>query len=245
MSKDPAVLFYTSDFLTGTFTFTNEQRGMYISLLCLQHQKGRLSEKDMMQICTTYVEDVFLKFKKDGNGFYNERMETEINKRKNYSESRRKNILSRYKKKAKKASTYVVHMENENIDEGVNINIDLKGKAPIESCGKEYNGDGVERGGLSKELPKVIKVPMFIDLELWQKFLDMRKSIKKPMSEHAQELAFKKLAKIKTEGHDITEIIENSIMNSWQGFVLPKPTYKSIAQQNIDKREKIASEEVW
>ena len=46
MSKDPAVLFYTSDFLSGTFTMTNEQVGKYIRLLCLQHQKGRLTEKD-------------------------------------------------------------------------------------------------------------------------------------------------------------------------------------------------------
>ena len=48
MAKDPAVLFYTSDFLSGTFTMTNEQVGMYIRLLCLQHQKGKLSEKDML-----------------------------------------------------------------------------------------------------------------------------------------------------------------------------------------------------
>ena len=51
MSKDPAVLFYTSDFLTGTMTMTNDQVGMYIRLLCLQHQKNFLSEKDMLSIC--------------------------------------------------------------------------------------------------------------------------------------------------------------------------------------------------
>jgi hypothetical protein len=54
MSKDPAILFYTSDFLTGTFTMTDEQVGKYIRLLCLQHQKGSLTEKDMLKICKTY-----------------------------------------------------------------------------------------------------------------------------------------------------------------------------------------------
>ena len=43
MSKDPAILFYTGDFITGTLTMTDDQRGKYILLLCLQHQKGRLT----------------------------------------------------------------------------------------------------------------------------------------------------------------------------------------------------------
>jgi len=44
MAKDPAFLFYSSDFLSGTFTLSNEHKGMYITLLCLQHQKGRLKK---------------------------------------------------------------------------------------------------------------------------------------------------------------------------------------------------------
>ena len=111
MGTDPAILFYTSDFLTGTLTMSDKNVGKYIRLLCLQHQKGRLTEQDMLFICSTYVEDVYNKFEKDENGlYYNKRMETEIIKRKKYSESRRKNIQKRYEDKP----TYVVHMENEN-----------------------------------------------------------------------------------------------------------------------------------
>ena len=92
MAKDPAILFYTSDFISGTITLSDEQRGQYIILLCLQHQKGHLSEKDMLKICKSHDTDIFEKFIKDANGlFYNERLEEEINKRKAYSESRRKN----------------------------------------------------------------------------------------------------------------------------------------------------------
>ena len=61
MAKDPAVLFYTSDFISGTLTMTDEQRGRYILLLCLQHQKGYLTEKDMLNICKTYDEDIWVK----------------------------------------------------------------------------------------------------------------------------------------------------------------------------------------
>ena len=111
MSKDPAVLFYTADFLTAIMTWDNEQVGMYIRLLCLQHQKGRLSEKDMLKICLTHEEDVLSKFTKDKNGYFNNRLEEEIIRRKKYSKSRSEN-----RKGGKKiCKTYDEHMETETI----------------------------------------------------------------------------------------------------------------------------------
>ena len=94
MSKDPAFLFYTSDFLTGTMTMSNEQVGKYIRLLCLQHQKGILTEKDMLFICQLYDQDIFEKFIKDENGsYYNERLRIESEKRNKFTESRRQSRL--------------------------------------------------------------------------------------------------------------------------------------------------------
>lgn len=116
--KDPAFLFYSSDFLTGTMFMTDEQVGKYIRLMCAQHQKGRLTEKDMLHICKSYDEDIFSKFTKDQDGlFYSERLEAEIEKRKRYSESRRNN-RNKAKKDNNTSLTYVnhmsPHMENEN-----------------------------------------------------------------------------------------------------------------------------------
>ena len=92
--KNPAVLLYTSDFLTGTIFMSNEEVGAYIRILCMQHQKGHLSEKDMKKICNS--NEVFsqlkMHFKKDENGnFFNERMEIEIEKRSKFVESRTNN----------------------------------------------------------------------------------------------------------------------------------------------------------
>ena len=113
MSKDPAFLFYSSDFLTGTALMTDEQIGKYIKLLCYQHQKGHLTERDMLKICLTHDEDILSKFEKDENGlYYNARLQQEVEKRKAYSESRRQN---RTKKDMNNISnSYVQHMENEN-----------------------------------------------------------------------------------------------------------------------------------
>lgn len=135
MSKDPAVLFYTSDFLTGVLFFSDEEIGKYIKLLCMQHQKGHLSEEDMLHICKTYDKKIFEKFKKDNNElYYNERMDKEIIKRKSYSESRRTNRIGKKENiqehMSNISSTYVEHMENEN----ENINI-----SEINSLGKCEN----------------------------------------------------------------------------------------------------------
>lgn len=111
MAKDPAFLFYTGDFSTGTQFFTDEQVGKYVRLLMAQHQLGHLHEKHMLQICKTYDKDVFSKFVKDNDGLYfNERLENEVIKRKNYSKSRSENRTT----KKNISDSYVEHMENKN-----------------------------------------------------------------------------------------------------------------------------------
>ena len=123
MSKDPAFLFYSSDFLTGTMFLSDEQTGKFIRLLCVQHQKGRLSEKHMLNICKTYDKDIFEMFKKDDEGlFFNERLEYEHNKRKSYSESRRSNRTKKKTEDKNICKTYDKHMENENENRNVNEN---------------------------------------------------------------------------------------------------------------------------
>lgn len=85
MAKDPAVLFYCSDFLTGIAGLTMEERGQYITLLCLQHQQGHLSEKTIRLAVGSPSVDVLVKFQKDENGnFFNLRMEEETEKRRNF-----------------------------------------------------------------------------------------------------------------------------------------------------------------
>ena len=110
MAKDPAVLFYTSDFLSGTFTMSNEQVGKYIRLLCLQHQKGRLTEKDMLSICLAYDVDIWDKFVIEEGFFYNIKMRDESQRRAKYTESRRSN--SKSLKTESISEAYAKHMGN-------------------------------------------------------------------------------------------------------------------------------------
>ena len=134
MSKDPAVLFYTGDFLVGTMKMNFAQKGKYIQLLCLQHQDGHLSEDDMLSVCGDYDEKIFSKFVKDDDGrYYNERMEEESIKRRKFVESRQRNLVKSDKEtqvEAHKESHMEAHMgnhtetrmENENRNRNKNIN---------------------------------------------------------------------------------------------------------------------------
>lgn len=150
MAKDPAILFYTSDFLTGTIFMSDEQVGKYIRLLCIQHQKGHLAEEDMLKICKTYDKDVFGKFAKDQYGkYYNKRLDCEIQRRKAYSESRRQNRLS--KKKKNICKTHDNHMENETENENKTVteaDIELAvGRKTVKQIAAEERFDsGIEVG---------------------------------------------------------------------------------------------------
>ena len=116
MAKDPAVLFYTSDFLIGCSYLTFEERGQYITLLCLQHQLGRIPENHMISICKSKESPVIKKFVQENGHYYNIRMAEEIEKRINYCNSRSNNKSGRPKKKIIRKS-YDYHMENENENE--------------------------------------------------------------------------------------------------------------------------------
>jgi hypothetical protein len=132
--KDPAVLFYTQDFITGTILMTDEQRGKYILLLCLQHQNGKLTERDMLKICKEKDEDIWNKFYQEDGYFYNKRMLLETQKRNNYTESRRRNL----QKTSHMDSHMNTHMENENENENINGNKEENFKIKVFEFAEKY-----------------------------------------------------------------------------------------------------------
>lgn len=129
--NDPAVLLYTSDFLTGVMDMTMEERGQYITLLCYQHQRGHIKEETIRLLVGNVSVNVLNHFIKDENGlYYNKRMDLEKEKRHIFVESRRENGKkggrpTKASGKPKK-NLEVIHMDNhmgnEDEDENDNIN---------------------------------------------------------------------------------------------------------------------------
>ena len=66
-------------------------------------------------------------------------------------------------------------------------------------------------------------------------FIEMRKSIRKPITTKGLELIIKKLYQLSTNVDEQIEIINNSIMNNWQGiFPLKYNTYKKVKSGSFD-----------
>lgn len=92
MSKDPAFLFYSQDFIVGVQTMNHEDRGKYITILAQMHQQGRMNEETIRFLVGNVSDMLRNKFQVDDKGYwYNERLEEEIEKRKNFVDSRRLN----------------------------------------------------------------------------------------------------------------------------------------------------------
>jgi len=217
MSKDPAFLFYSSDFLTGTMFLTDEQIGKFIKLLCIQHQKGRLREKDMLKICKTYDEDVFEMFKQDEeNLFYNDRLEVEVNKRKAYSESRRNNRKKKTAPLKNTSLTYVKHMENENENENENKKEDTNIVYPFETI--EFKDSW----------------------RIWKQYkIDIKKPYKSKLSEQG---ALKRLSKMATSSDDAIDIIEFSIAQTYQGLYKENKTTNNGRKNNTNSQSKYSTD---
>ncbi|MEI6696012.1 MAG: hypothetical protein WCO13_08085 [Bacteroidota bacterium] len=128
--KDPAFLLYSSDFLTGCIGFSMDEIGQYITLLCIQHQKGHLSEKIIKISIPNLSPDVLKKFKPDENNlFFNERLDFEIYKRKKHKKKQKGNADKRWNNDMPnqcqidtKTNTKNMPLENENEIENINEN---------------------------------------------------------------------------------------------------------------------------
>jgi uncharacterized protein YdaU (DUF1376 family) len=95
MAHDPAFLLYVDDFIGGTYRMTNDQVGAYVRLLFVQFANGFITRDDIIEICGTFDEKIARKFsiETEPGKFQNERLLIETEKRKSYSDSRRRNRL--------------------------------------------------------------------------------------------------------------------------------------------------------
>lgn len=123
MPKDPAMLFYWSDWNSGTILLSRFLKGCYMDVLSAEFNNGPLSLEEI-KICLgsdfgSSWPAIQKKFKQTGEGlFFNERLEREKQKRLEFTESRRSNRKKTYDTSYEKHM--IPHMENENRNENIN-----------------------------------------------------------------------------------------------------------------------------
>ena len=116
--KDPAFLFYPGDYLRDTQCLSEKSQVAYDRIMC-EHMRNICISKQQLTFFTKRLTDeekselMFL-LTEINNGFQITWVAESILKRRNYSDSRRKNRISKSKIIS---SSYDPHMENENENE--------------------------------------------------------------------------------------------------------------------------------
>lgn len=132
MAKDPAFLFYYDRFISGTYSMSNEEVGAYIRLLCIQANRGFITEKDLNNTRITSVKDIQSKFIEISPGvFRNEVLYDIMEDRKKFTESRRSNRLGKKKEEKNKElvnnTSYSLEKLVVNVNKDININTKEEG----------------------------------------------------------------------------------------------------------------------
>jgi uncharacterized protein YdaU (DUF1376 family) len=93
--RDPAFLFYPGDWLCDTLGMSKEEKGAYLDLWILQYNQEAFKLHQAKKVIGSNFDELWKvlkeKFIQDNDSFYNERLKYEIEKRKAFTESRRKN----------------------------------------------------------------------------------------------------------------------------------------------------------
>ncbi len=162
MSKDPAFLMYSKDWVSGTADMMPDEKGVYIDLLCLQHLgDGLPTDTRRLAKMVGISHDDFLriwkivggKFSRENGKFFNKRMKKEVEKRRQFSEYQRKKANKRWENKEPEGSPgnapampgdmpgdmpeACIRIENGNVN--VNVSADVDENA--------NRGESAERGG--------------------------------------------------------------------------------------------------
>jgi hypothetical protein len=82
----------------------------------------------------------------------------------------------------------------------------------IQRKGKERKGKDNK-----EEKESVFLLPEWIKKETWAAFMDVRKKLKAPQTDHALSLIISKLNKLRISGQTTEEILNESITNGWKG----------------------------
>jgi hypothetical protein len=127
MAKDPAMLWYWSDWNSGTTTFSRFLKGCYMDVMHAQFNSGHLTLEEIKTVLGsdfgTAWPTLQKKFKTDELGrYFNVRLEEEKLKRAAFTESRRKNSNSPKTKESSHKDNHmdelmVYHKENRNVNE--------------------------------------------------------------------------------------------------------------------------------
>lgn len=223
--KDPAVLFYTSDFLSAVSLMDMRERGQYITLLCLQRERGHLTMQEIKRAVKTPSSEVMSKFQQDEDGkYFNVRMDKEIAARAAHCLKQKANIEKRWNKKKDTCCMGV------GIPDGI-----PDGNTVVLPLGNG-NGNGNGNGSISVSTPEdLFSGELLSAVESWLRYKQEKRQKYKPEGLRNLLSEIRNNAEKYGDGA-VAEVIRVSMASGYQGIVfdrLGKGGQRQIPQQRI------------
>jgi hypothetical protein len=124
-----------------------------------------------------------------------------------------------------------------------------QGNDKVTTQNKEDNKIIIKENNKYKEAPRASVLKNYYPLDeklnvaFWD-FIDFRKKIKSPMTDHAIDLLIKKLDRMTSDNDEKIEILNQSIMNSWKG-VFPLKQDNGSSRQRQTQDDFVKNMEGW
>ena len=220
MNKAPAFQFYADDFIGGTITMSHEERGLYVLALCIQWGQGSLAHDDIERLGSGMAQPSLSKVKakfelgEDGR-LRQHRMEKERMKQASYraerSESGKKGAKSKWANGSANGSAIKEPIAQPMANAWPPS--PSPSPSPISILPKEPPAPAAHKKA-GYAIPECFAgVDGFTDaLQGW---IDSRKQLRKPATDHAVQLMLGKLSQ--QPGRAIAAL-NKCILSGWQGF---------------------------
>lgn len=210
---------HIGDYKAATTYLSNEEDLAYRRLLELYYDTEKAIENDISLLSkrlrvtpeslSFVLQEFFIQTK---DGWRNKRCDVVIKDYQEMSEKNRKNGRLGGRPKANKQA-----IENPVGSQSVASGI------PDETQVKA-NQEPITKNQEPKKQPTVV-LPVWLPVEKWDAFVEMRKKQKKPMTDYAIKLMVDKLKRLRDAGHNIGELIDKSITNGWLDIYEPKGSF--------------------
>lgn len=245
MAALPYMQLYVADYLADTPHLTTEEHGAYLLLLFSYWQTGKPLRVDRLASAArmnnerwTDVQRTLKEFFTEFEGVWiHQRVEKDLEKvaTKSGKNSEAGKASAAARAFAKQQLERVAQdKELTDVQRSLERSLALRSTTEDTDTDTDTDTDQKQDQKLSSKKAKTPKkpasgfeLPEWIDRKAWDGFLEMRKLIKKPISENGKGLAVGKLDKLSGAGHDPNEVLDQSTFYSWQGLFAIKEEFRN------------------
>lgn len=248
MAALPYMQLYVADYLADTPHLTTEEHGAYLLLLFSYWQTGKPLRVDRLAHTArlsnerwTSVQRSLTEFFKEVDGVWiHIRVEKDLEKVATKSgKNSEAGKASAAARALAKQQLERLASEGNSANVGTSVERPLNERLTIEDTDTDTDTEKDQSQKLSSSGPKKPKklksgfeLPAWVDRNSWDGFLEMRKLIKKPISDNGMVLAIGKLKKLALEGQNPNDVLDQSTFYSWQGLFAIKEEFRNERQTN-------------